>query len=146
MLFLRFTLDDAPYLLPASQVAEVTPLPELKPLPGAPAGIAGVVDYHGQPVPVLDLALLATGRPSAVRLSTRLILLHHTDRLLGLLAECATDTVRLDDTAFAEPGSTAAPWLGRVAPTPEGLAQRILLDHLLSPSVRASLFQTVESL
>ena len=98
MLFLLFQLGQDRYALDAGQVTEVLPLVEIKQVPQAPPGVAGVFDFRGAPVPVIDLSQLALGRPAQRRLSTRLIVVHHRDeggeqRLLGLIAEMATETV-----------------------------------------------------
>ncbi len=67
MLFILFQLGSDRYALPAGQVAEVLPLVALKALLGAPAGVAGLIDYRGTAVPVIDLSALALGRPAALR-------------------------------------------------------------------------------
>lgn len=148
-LFLQFEIGGHRYLLEAARVTAVLPLPALKPLPGAPEGVAGLANYQGHPVPVIDLSLLAAGRPAADRLSTRLVLVRYPDahdgRPLGLIAERATSVMRLDEKAFASAGVAAAPWLGGVAPAAGALAQRVEVEGLLPPSLRDALFQAVEA-
>ncbi len=152
MLFILFQLDRDHYALDAGQVAEVLPLVQLKKIPHAPAGVAGVFTYRGTPVPVLDLSALALGRSAHARLSTRLLLVHYPDatgtkRLLGLIAEKATETLRRDPGDFVAAGvkSDGAPYLGPVASDARGLIQWIEVDKLLPASVRDVLFtQTVE--
>lgn len=147
-LFLQFEIGGHRYLLEAARVTAVLPLPALKPLPGAPTGVAGVANYQGGPVPVIDLAMLATGTAAADRLSTRLILVRYPDaktgRLLGLVAERATSVTRADEKVFTSPGVAAAPWLGGVTPAGGSLAQRIKIEELLPADLRAVLFQAVE--
>ena len=38
---------------------EIVPLLAMKRIPGAAAAVAGVIDYRGRPVPVIDLSELA---------------------------------------------------------------------------------------
>lgn len=148
MLFLQFEIGGHRYLIEARCVAAVLPLPGLKSLPGAPACVAGVANYQGKPVPVIDLSVLATGGASADRLSTRLLLVRYPtkqgERLLGLVAERATSVTRVDENTFASAGVEAAPWLGGVTPTAGALAQRVEIESLLPPDLRAVLFQAVE--
>ena len=152
MLFILFQLGRDHYALDAAQVAEVLPLVQVKKIPRAPAGVAGVFTYRGAPVPVLDLSLLALGRPAHSRLSTRLLLVHYPDatgtkRLLGLIAEKATETLRREPGDFVASGvkSDGAPYLGPVVNDARGLIQWIEVDKLLPESVRDVLFkQTVE--
>lgn len=151
MLFLLFQLGPDRYALPAADVVEVLPLIQIKSLPGAPKGVAGVMDHRGQPVPVVDLSALALGRPAAARLSTRLVLVRlqadGTEKLLALVAENATETLRRDPAEFVASGVTSpgAPYLGPVTRDARGLIQRIEVRQLLSPDVLSALFSTVEA-
>ncbi|HXE38418.1 MAG TPA: chemotaxis protein CheW [Azonexus sp.] len=148
MLFLLFQLGNDRYALEVGQVAEVLPLLSLKQIPQAPPAVAGVFDFRGEPVPVVDLSQMALGRPARSRLSTRIILAHYPDgngeqRLLGLIAERVTETIRRDPQDFAASGVDldAAPYLGPVATDGRGLIQRVDVDQLLTSAVRDLLFQ-----
>lgn len=148
MLFLTFQLGRDRYALEASQIAEVIPLVRVKALPQAPRGVAGLCNYRGRAVPVIDLAELALDRPARPRLSTRLILIRCTGELapsdlLGLMAEQVTDTIRREPADFAPAGveNPAARYLGPVTRDRDGLVQRIEPMQLLSPEVRAVLKQ-----
>src|SRR5258707_5052843 len=106
MLFLLFELGRDGYAFDVGQVAEVLPLVRIGPVPQAPRGVAGLLNYRGVPVPVVDLSELALGRPAAARLSTRLILVNYpvdekTTRLLGFIAEHTVDTMRRAPGEFA---------------------------------------------
>ncbi len=151
MLFLLFRLAEDRYALDVAQVAEVLPLVQLKKIPGAPQGVAGIFDYRGSPVPVIDLCEMMLGRPSLARLSTRLVVVRYRDQaanvhLLGLLAEHATETIRRDATDFVASGVSEerAPYLGPVATDSRGLVQWIRVDDLLTESVRDVLFRESE--
>jgi chemotaxis-related protein WspB len=150
MLFLIFELGHDRYALPAGLITEVLPVVRIKRVPQAPAGVAGVINYHGAPVPVIDLSELTLGRPAAQRLSTRLIVVSYPDRqrqgpsqLLGLIAERATDTMHRDPAEFVASGITtaSAPYLGHVATGSRGVVQRIEVETLLPDAVRESLFE-----
>lgn len=150
MLFILFQLGSDCYALDAAQVAEVLPLVHVKKIPQAPAGVAGVFTYRGAPVPVLDLSELALGRPAHARLSTRLLLVNFPDargarRLLGLVAEKATETLRRDPADFVPAGVGAgeAPYLGPVATDARGLIQWIEVEKLLPVAVREALFRQI---
>src|SRR5436853_7649828 len=98
MLFLLFQLGNDRYALEAIRVVEVVPLLTLKQWAQGPPGLAGIFNYRGQPVPAIDLAQVAGGRAASERLSTRIIIVNHTDgsgknHLLGLIAEHATEVV-----------------------------------------------------
>ena len=79
MLFLVFQLGKDRYAVEANRVVEVLPLLELKRIPQAPRGIAGIFNLRGRPVPALDLTELTFGQPARERLTTRIILIQHAD-------------------------------------------------------------------
>jgi chemotaxis-related protein WspB len=147
MLFLLMQLDGNRYALDIAQVAEVLPLVQLKSLPRAPVGVAGIVDYGGAPVPVIDLSVLLVGRPALKRLNTRLVIVHYTaggrKQLLGLVAERATETMRRDPADFQDSGvkTVSPPQLGPVALDAAGSVHWIDVAQLLPASLADSLFQ-----
>lgn len=153
MLFLLFRIGADRYALEANQVVEVVPLVHVKKLPRAPAGIAGVINYRGLPVPVIDLNELALGQPVQARVSTRIILVKYPmesgeEHTLGLMAEHATETLKRAASDFVSPGIavSAAPYLGRVATDARGMIQWIEVKNLLPGSVRESIFASPEEM
>jgi chemotaxis-related protein WspB len=152
MLFFLFRMGDERYALDALQIVEVIPVVGVKEIPLAPAGVAGIVDYHGAPVPLIDLSQLALGRPAQKRLGTRIILVKYPDQkgtnhLLGLLAERATEVMRRNPADFVDSGigNDPAPYLGPVTADVHGMVQRITLEKLLPQSVRDQLFTQAAS-
>ena len=147
MLFILFQLGSDRYALPAREVVEVLPLVSVKVLPGAPAGGAGLMNYRGAPVPVIDLTTLAFGRPAACRVSTRLLIVRYPhprggERLLGIVAERATETITKDPSEFQPTGVAThiTRYLGPVAHDPRGLIQRVDVHALLADELRTALF------
>jgi chemotaxis-related protein WspB len=147
MLFLLFQLDQDRYAIPVREIVEVLPLLHIKKILQAPPGVAGIFNYRGTPVPVIDVSEMATGKPVAARLSTRIILVNYDGEgglkhVVGLLAERATQMIRRDPKEFFNPGVSvqAAPYLGPVTNDGQGLIQRIELVRLLSDAVRNLLF------
>ena len=135
MLFLAFQVGADRYALETARVVEVLAMVELRKIAGAPVGTAGEFVYRGEPVPVLDLCTLALGRPSNLRLSTRIILLRHEPqsgvlRTLGLIAEHATELVQKNLGEFTAAGDAL------VASDPRGRLRLLQLDKLLTPELR----------
>lgn len=148
MLFLYFQLGNDRYALDCSQVIEVVPLLGIKRIPQAPAAVAGAFNYRSKPVPVIDLSVLALGRPARHHMSTRIVIVIYpgadsAQHLLGLIAEKATQTLRRDPADFTESGvvNDDAPYLGPVATDANGLLQWIDVKKLLPASVRDVLFK-----
>jgi chemotaxis-related protein WspB len=147
MLFLVLQLGNDRYAVEAAQVVEVLPVVKVRHLPRAPTGLVGVFDYHGQPVPLVDLTELALGTPSRQWMSTRIIVVNYSPhpgatKTLGLLAEQATETMRRSEADFIDAGVSvaAASYLGSVTTHAGDIIQRIEIQNLLSGSVRNLLF------
>jgi chemotaxis-related protein WspB len=148
MLYLVFRLGGERYALDVRHVTEVLPLVDVRPVPGAASGVAGVFLYRGTPVPVIDMAEIIAGRPSERRSSTRLVIVNTPDsfgpgRHVALMAERATETVSRSPADFAPPvvSSASKPALGGVAIDAHGLIQQIDCDILITQTVRDALFQ-----
>src|SRR3954451_8554304 len=68
MLLLTFRVSDDLYAVAAERVVEVVPRVELRPIPHAPACLAGLFNYRGKAVPVIDLGILLGSTPCLERL------------------------------------------------------------------------------
>jgi chemotaxis-related protein WspB len=150
MLFVMFRLGADRYVLEAGQVQEILPLLAVKALPSAPAGVVGAINYRGKPLPLVDLSLLALGRPAAAFLSTRIILVRYpgeggSENLLGLVAERAIETIQREPSDFEPTGVEAGtpPYLGPVASDAQGLIQWVKVGALLPAGIRDILFRQV---
>jgi chemotaxis-related protein WspB len=152
MLFLLFQLGKDRYALQASRVIEVLPLVELRKIPDAPKGVAGIFNYRGRPVPAVDLSELTLGQPADLRLSTRIVIINYPDEQgalhpLGLIAEHATEIIQREQEQFLEPGHKlgGAPYLGPVLMDSHGAIQWVHEQRLLPERARDLLFcETLE--
>ncbi|HEY8607342.1 MAG TPA: chemotaxis protein CheW [Noviherbaspirillum sp.] len=151
MQFLIFHLGKDRYGVPLRDVRRVLPLMELKRLPHAPDFVAGIMNLHGAPVPVIDLCRLACGKDCEARFDTRILLVDFpsADAVLplGLVAEGVSGVQDIDPGAFAAPGirSPDAPWLGKVSTGQENMVQLIAPALLLTEPVRAMLYPRGEA-
>jgi chemotaxis-related protein WspB len=160
MLLLTFIAGADRYAVDVARVVELVPRVELRPVPHAPAHLAGLLGYRGHVVPVIDLGLLLGAAPCQERLSTRIILvdaapgghngvgdqptdpagapgLPPTDpsrrgRLLGLIAERVSDLVRVDSEQVvpAPVHLPRAPYLDAIARTDQGIVPLIDIPKL----------------
>ncbi|MFH2098570.1 MAG: chemotaxis protein CheW, partial [Pseudomonadota bacterium] len=132
------------------KVREVVPMMILKEMPNSPGFIAGLFNYRGTIVPVIDLCRLIHGRPCSMRLSTRIILVDYlrtdgTPFILGLMAERVTEAVRISPDAIISAGLKVegAPYLGGVVMEKDDMIKYIDVDKLpnsfqLLPMVRTN--------
>ncbi|AOJ77750.1 chemotaxis protein CheW [Burkholderia ubonensis] len=147
-LFLLFELDGERYALDAAAIDAVLPLATAKAVPGAPAWVAGLLMRDGAPVPVVDVPMLALGRPAHALRSTRLVMVRYRggrsgrERVIGLIVERATQTMRIDRAAFRISGvsSERTRWLGPVASTPDGIVQQVSVAGLVDDVAHLYLF------
>lgn len=147
MQFLIFHLDKDRYAMPTAGLARVLPLMELKSLPQAPSFVAGLMNLHGQSVPVIDLCALACGRRHAARFDTRILLIGYARRgaqarPLGLIAEKVEGIVSFDPSQLRDAGvaNGGAPYLGKVGTHDGRIVQVIAPEHLLTDEAHAILF------
>jgi chemotaxis-related protein WspB len=147
MISLLFEVDGQRYGLDIAYVLKVLPSVRLRRLPRAPDYVAGIFRYRGAMVPVIDLSQVIKGRPVHALLSTRIILVRYPapsgeDRVLGLLAEKATDS--LDDRMTRPEASGVAvpeaPYLGGLSVASGGIIQHVNVKHLLPDELRERLF------
>ncbi|HEY0062751.1 MAG TPA: chemotaxis protein CheW [Telluria sp.] len=133
------------YGLPLGAVERVLPVAALKQVPQAPAFVAGVMDLHGQPVPVIDLSTLAGSTPEQIWFDTRIILVDYPladgSAALGLMAEHVAGIETISDDSLRHAGITGAPFLGQVSTGPQGMLQLVELEQLIPPAVQDLLFR-----
>lgn len=73
---LRFRIADRILAVDLRWVREVCPIVHLRPLPGAPAWLPGLLDYHGALLPVVDGGVALGGAPIDCHIGARILLLH----------------------------------------------------------------------
>ena len=147
MKVLLFHIGRDRYGLPLAGIVRVLPLLELKQLPLTPDYVAGLMDLHGTPVPVIDLSRLAGLPAAAAQFDTRIVVVDYrapggeTMHALGLLASQVRGIADIDPLQLEDSGVATVPFLGQVASDADGIVQLVELEHLLPPDVRALLFQ-----
>jgi chemotaxis signal transduction protein len=80
--FLIFTLQGERHAMNVSDLSEVMETPPTFPIPKAPKTFLGVMNFHGSPTPVLDLASFLHGVPP--KSSGRILILDHKIASLAL--------------------------------------------------------------
>ncbi|MCX7111909.1 MAG: chemotaxis protein CheW [Proteobacteria bacterium] len=127
------------YAIPVADLVEVLPLLTLKQLPQTPEWVAGLMNYRGNAVLVIDTSILMTGKPCQSIVSTRILLtsVRRKDgagKLLGLMAEGVTGTVKIlpETLRTAEIWNNGAPYLGLLAMHEGEIMQIIHADKVLT--------------
>jgi purine-binding chemotaxis protein CheW len=113
------------WALPLDAVERVVAMVAVAPLPGAPPGVRGAVDVHGDVVPVLDLNLRLGEPPHPLGPEAQLVLAHTARRRVALPVD--------ESLGVASPAlhGASAPLAG-VAQLPDGLLAVYDLDAFLA--------------
>lgn len=129
-----FELGQRRYALPAHGVRRVLPALDVAPLPAAPPVVAGLVNLHGSPVPVIDLRHRLGLPPRPPALTDRLIVADTGRRTVALQAEAAVALQRVPAADVLRPEAFGAEDAGLtgVVCLPDGLLFIHDLEALLS--------------
>ncbi|MCY7321789.1 MAG: chemotaxis protein CheW [Phormidesmis sp. CAN_BIN36] len=146
MLMLLFHAGDNLYAIDSAHVVEVIPRVVPRKLDHVPNYVAGIFNYRGSLVPIIDLCRLLHGTDCRPRFSTRVIMVHYTandgkDHQLGLMAEQVTETLSrpdLDSKKTSQVGDL--PYLGNLFMDEKGMIQQVHWQHLVSGDQSALLF------
>ena len=153
MMLLLFQLDRNLYAIDTAEVVEIVPMMLLAKVPAAPDHIAGVFNYRGNIVPIVDLCQLIQGTPCQTCYSTRVVIVNYTasspvefdrnlaSQQLGLMAERVTETLKVDSShvSGAKQISTV-PYLGNLFVDEKGMIQQVHWQHFISEAHQAILF------
>lgn len=145
LLVLVFAAGANRYALATKGIIEVLPVIALRPLPDLPPEIAGLLDFRGTVVPVIDVNRMLLGSPCPDLLSSRIILHRYPvpdrgEQVLGLRVERIKGTQHLAASELQSSGLLTAPWLGQLTTRDCTLLQLVTPEQLLSPEVRARLY------
>ncbi len=117
-------------------------LVELKKLAQSPQYVAGLLNYRGEIIPVIDLCQLLVGNTYRSQLSTRIIIVsYRSDEqntyLLGLIAERVTEILNVQETdVYSGVQVNTAPYLEKIIKNGQDIIQCIQIESLLSESQR----------
>ena len=150
MLHLTFCIGPTRFVIDARRVSQVVARVPLRVLPKSEPYVAGLLDFRGTVLAVVDLATRLFGTACASSLSTRIIIVRikHADREvpLGLIAEQVTELCQADVPMADRAGSEVPEHdcLGRIVRINGELAQWIEVDRVLPESVRQQIFDQIQ--
>jgi len=138
MLLLLFEIGNERYALDAKHIVEIVPLVKLKKIPGTPDYIAGLMNYRGEGIPVIDLNQREVSAPFEDAFSTRIIIIKYPVNVkssipLALIANNVTETVQ---TALTKPPPTGvlmikSLYAGKIIPETNGMIQWFDIKKML---------------
>lgn len=148
MLFMQFTIYKDRYLLEAKDIIEIVPYANLKRIPKAPPYVAGLLNYRGDTVPVIDICYLMSDKPCELKLSSRIALVNYKNDTgksicIGLLIERMTETARFNENDFSDSGVNLNdnPCLGKVIIDDDRITQLVDIRKIIPEDAYEILFK-----
>jgi purine-binding chemotaxis protein CheW len=113
------TIGNTAYALPSREVQRMEMVEHVTPVPNAPAFVDGIVFSRGQVVPAINLRRRFGFEAVPYDLSTRILVVSHGDRLVGLIVDSAREFIRIPADAIQPPpdigGSVSGQHLSGIA-------------------------------
>ena len=117
--YVLFDLAGTAYALPSDAVLRMEMVETVTPVPNAPAFVDGVVFSRGRVVPAVNLRRRFGFDKVAYDLRTRLIVVGHAGRVVGLIVDSAREFVEIQADAIQPPpeamGGTSGHYLAGIA-------------------------------
>lgn len=98
-----FRVGNEEYGLALESVQEVITVPRITRVPNAPSYIQGVINLHGNVIPVVDVARRFNIGQTAISANSRIVVVDTEDEVIGLLAEEVSKVTRLNSSDIQPP-------------------------------------------
>lgn len=136
---LLFRLERQSYALPVEDVRQIIPMVTIAPIPQVSEAVEGVVNVHGELVPVINLGRHIGRRATPRRLHTPIILTRSGEMDVGLIVDEVLDVFHFAEKRIKRPSDILPEGMGE-ANILQGLThsqgETVLLldlDHLFQP-------------
>lgn len=131
--YILFSVAGATYALPSHVVKHVEIAEAITRVPDAPPFVDGVVFTRGLVVPVVNLRARFGFERTPLTLQTRLIVVEHGVRVVGLLADSAREFIRIPPAGIHPPHDAIAGDSGRYLDGVASIGNRLILILGLEP-------------
>jgi len=147
-----FRLGSQTYALPIKPVRQIIEMVTITPLPQINHTVAGVINFHGIWVPVINLRRQLSLADAPLQLHTPIILVNISERLVGLIVDQVLDVLARSADQIIDPGSILLEEMGEI-PLLQGLIQSkdgsillLNLEQLFKPYHARALLEAVDTL
>jgi purine-binding chemotaxis protein CheW len=98
---LRVRIQDAQCVIDLALVERVISIVALKPLPGAPSHLVGLLDYHGESIPIVDLGMwLGQVNNTPYTLDTPMVLCSDGQHKVGFIVDQVLHVETISDATL----------------------------------------------
>ncbi|MEX2117315.1 MAG: chemotaxis protein CheW [Bacteroidota bacterium] len=129
-----FSLEEPRYALSVSEVVTVERAVEITHLPKAPEVVSGVINFHGEIIPVIDIRKLFRLPQRDVQLEDQLIIARTSRRLVALAVDSVNGVYNLDQYQTSDGGESFpfTEYLSGIATIEHGIVLITDLEKFLS--------------
>ncbi|HEY5241252.1 MAG TPA: chemotaxis protein CheW [Polyangiaceae bacterium] len=127
ILHVVFKVGDADYVVAAADVLQMESYTGATRVPGALPYVAGVVQVRGRVVPVVDLRVRFGLPPLPPTLDSRIVVVQHHERTVGLLVDSAREVIKLTPEQIQPPPRMVADGVDGFVKAVAHLGQRLLM-------------------
>jgi len=127
MTYILFGVAGTTYAVQSPQVQHIEMVEQITPVPNATHAVEGVVFSRGKVVPVINLRARFGFDRAAINQRTRLLVVQHGNRSIGLLADEAKEFVTIADAAIHPPGEAIGNLSGSYLHGVATLGDRVVL-------------------
>jgi purine-binding chemotaxis protein CheW len=125
--YILFGVAGTSYAVPSQRVQHMEMVEKVTPVPNAAHSVEGVVFSRGQVVPVINLRARFGFDRVPIDQRTRLLVVQHGTRHVGLLADEAREFITIGDASIQPPGDAIGNLSGRYLDGVATLGERIVL-------------------
>jgi len=125
--YILFAVAGTTYALRSRDVAHVEMVEQVTGVPNAASFVDGVVFSRGVVVPALNLRARFGFQRAPYDLSTRLLVVHHGDRTVGLIVDGAREFAAIDPASIQPPATALSGLSGRYLEGVANLGDRLVL-------------------
>ena len=125
--YILFGVAGTTYAMRSHQVLHMEMIDSVTSVPNAPGFVEGVVFSRGQVVPVINLRARFGFERVALDLRSRLLVVQHDGRSLGLLADDAREFIAIADSSIHPPNEAIGGLSGNYIEGVATLGDRIVL-------------------
>ena len=125
--FILFEVAGTTYALPSRSVQQMEMVEHITPVPNAPFFVEGVVFLRGQVVPAVNLRRRFGFERKPRDLKTRLVVVAHNGRTVGLVVDAAREFVSIPSSAIQLPPEAITGLSGKYLQSIAKLGDRLIL-------------------
>jgi len=100
---LLFRLSTLGFGIPLKDIKKVIQIVEITPLPEMPKYILGIINFHGEILPVINLSYLFNIYQKEAEVSDRMIIAKTKTKKLALVAQHVEDVIDIDSNDITSP-------------------------------------------